>query len=327
MPELLTLWSEIARQLSAAPRDVVIGAIADVQHGAIARWQLIALGFTGGAISRRIESHLLRPVHRGVYAVGHRNLSRRGHAMAAVLACGRGAFLSHNSAAVERDLRRVGQSKFDVTVPAGRRPRPPGIRLHTTRTLHREDVSLVDGIPVASVARTLIDFARVLSEQKLKDVVEQAHRLQVFDLLTIDRAIARAPNRRGIAKLRAVMAAYRPPPFTRSKIEREVHDELAKRPELPPHLMNQKVGDVEVDVWFPGSRFAVQIDTPDYHDSPNKFEEDRSDDIKLDLLGCRHIRITGKRWRNERQRVLWEIETLSRLPPPVGALMPGPSAR
>jgi hypothetical protein len=239
--------------------------------------------------------------------------------MSAVLACGRGAFLSHNSAAVERDLRRAGQSKVDVTVPAGRRPRPPGIRVHTTRTIHPEDVSLVDGIPVASVARTLIDLAEVLSERKLKNMIDQAHRLEVFDLRAIDRAIGRAPNRRGVAKLRAAIADYRPPPFTRSGLEREVHEALAQRTDLPPYLTNQRVGGVEVDVWFPGSRFAVQIDTPDYHGSPDKFETDRSDDIKLDLHGCRHIRITGKRWNNERDRVLWEIETLSRLPPPVAA--------
>lgn len=219
------------------------------------------------------------------------------------------------SAAATRDLRRAGQSRFDVTVPVRRHPRRPRIRVHQTAVLHSEDVALVDGIPVATVPRILLDLAGVLSEQKLKNVVEQAYRLEVFDLRALDRAIARAPNRKRVSRLQRVVASYRPPPFTRSRLEREVHDELAAR-DLPPHLMNQMVGDVEVDVWFPDSRLAVQIDTPHFHGSPDKFESDRSDDIKLDLLACRPIRITGKRWREARRRVLWEIETLSGLTAP-----------
>jgi hypothetical protein len=303
--------------VSPASLDAVIAAIADVQHGVVARWQLVELGFSAGALARRLQNGRLREVHRGVYAVGHRHLTSNGLAMAAVLACGEGAFISLNSAAARRDLRRAGQSRFDVTVPHGRRPRRPGITVHYTRTLHPEDVSLLDGIPTATVPRILVDLAGVLSEDKLKNVVEQAHRLEVFDLHALDRAIARAPNRRGLARLHRVVEGYRPSPFLRSQLEHEVHDALARR-DLPPHGTNQMLGDIEVDVWFEDSRLAIQIDTRDYHDFPDQFETDRSDDIKLTLLWCRPIRITGKRWREERERVLGEIDRLSRLPPPAG---------
>jgi hypothetical protein len=315
MPIVPSVWSCIRPQLTGLSLDAAIAAIADAQHGIVARWQLVALGFSAGAIKNRIANGQLRLLHRGVYAVGHTHLTPNGRRMAAVLACGDGAFLSHSSAARVRGVRNASLSTFDVTVPAGRRPRRPGIRVHETAALHPDDVSLVDGIPVATVPRILIDLAPVLSPHKLLNVIEAADRQYLFDLVAIDRAIARTPNRRGIAKLQGVLAGYRPAPFTRSRIEREVHDELAQR-DLPHHATNQQVAGVEPDIWFPESRLAVQIDTHDYHGSPRAFEQDRRDDIQLQLNWCRVIRITGKRWTDERERVIHEIETLSAMPPP-----------
>jgi very-short-patch-repair endonuclease len=241
--------------------------------------------------------------------------------MAAVLACGDGAFLSHGSAARVRGVRNASLSSFDVTVPNGCRRVRPGIRIHVSRNIHPEDVSLVDNIPVATLPRILVDLAPIHSRTTLLNVIEEADRQYLFDLNAIDRAIERAPNRRGIAKLLRVLADYRPAPFTRSQLERAVYAELATR-DLPPHAMNQLIGDHEADIWFPDSRLAVQLDTRDYHDSPRAFEQDRRADIELQLLSCRVIRITGKRWTEERQRVLWEIETFSAMPPPTPAVGP-----
>lgn len=313
-----SIWVSLAPRMTGLALDAVIALLADAQHGVVARWQLKALGFADGAIKHRIKTGRLRPLHRGVYAVGHRHLTVRGLRMAAVLACGSGGFLTYASAAAARDLRRTSQAHFDVTVPAGRRRRRPGIRVHESAVIHPDDVSLVDGIPTASVPRILLDLAQTDSPTRIRYVVEQADRIGVFDLRAVDAAIARSPRRKGVPKLQRVLADYRPAPFLRSRLEVDVRDELDRRLELPRHLSNQKVGDVEVDVWFPDSRLAVQIDTPAYHGGPTSFETDRSDDIKLGLLGCRPIRITGKRWENERRRVLWEIETLSRFPPPPG---------
>jgi very-short-patch-repair endonuclease len=310
----------MAVELTSASLDAAIAVLADAQHGVVARWQLVALGFSHHAIMTRIEKRHLRPIHRGVYAVGHHKLTHNGHAVAAVLACGPESFLSHGSAAALRDLRRAGQSRFDVTVPMTRRRRKPRIRVHVTRNLHPEDVGLVDDIPVATVPRIFVDLAAALSPQKLIYMAEQAYRLEVLDLRAIDRAIARAPNRRGLDKLRRALSAFRPPPFTRSGLERSVHAALREL-DVPRYAVNQQVGDYDVDIWFPGSRLVIELDTTDYHGSPRKFEEDRREDIELQLIRCRVIRITGDRWRDERERVLWEIETFSSMPPPPA--MPG----
>jgi hypothetical protein len=315
MPIVPSVWSYIRTQLTGLSLDAAIAAIADAQHGILARWQLIALGFSAGAIRNRIANGQLRPLHRGVYAVGHAHLTPNARRMAAVLACGDGAFLSHNSAARVRGVRHASLSTFDVTVPAGKRKRRPGIRVHETTALHPEDVSLVDGIPVATLPRILLDLAPILSPTQLLNIIEEADRQYLFDLDAIDRAIARTPTRNGIPKLQQALADYRPEPFTRSQLEREVHDALADR-DLPHHATNQQVAGIEPDIWFPNSRLAVQIDTHRYHDSPRAFEQDRRDDTHLQLNRCRVIRITGKRWTEERELVLRQIETLSRMPPP-----------
>jgi very-short-patch-repair endonuclease len=310
-----SVWSYIRPQLTGLSLDAAIAAIADAQHGILARWQLVALGFSAGAIRNRIANGQLRPLHRGVYAVGHTNLTPNGRRMAAVLACGDDAFLSHNSAARMRGVRYASLSTFDVTVPAGKRKRRPGIRVHETAALHPEDVTLIDGIPVATIPRTLLDLAPILSADKLLNTIEEADRQHLFDLDAIDKAIARTPTRKGVPKLQRVLNAYRPPPFTRSQLEREVHDALAQRA-LPYHATNQVIHGIEVDIWFPASRLAVQIDTRRYHDSPRAFEYDRRSDFDLQLQWCRVVRITGKRWREERELVLQQIETLSAMPPP-----------
>jgi hypothetical protein len=140
----------------------VIGALAELQHGVVARWQLLAFGFGDDSIQHRIATGRLKPMHAGVYGVGHTRLTPAGHLMAAVLALGPGALLSHLSAASHLGLRRTNQAKVDVTTSVSGQRSTKLIRAHRTRVLHPDDWTIIDGIPVTSVARTHLDVAAIL---------------------------------------------------------------------------------------------------------------------------------------------------------------------
>src|SRR6476646_2124295 len=140
--------------------DAAIWALVRRQHGAVARRQLLEFGLTPRRIERRIASGRLHPVWRGVYAVGRPLLGRRGRWMAAVLACGPAAALSHGSAAALWGFGGEQGGLIDVSVSVRRRSRRPGIRVHRRTEAVLADVTVHEGIPLASPARTLIDQAR-----------------------------------------------------------------------------------------------------------------------------------------------------------------------
>ena len=145
-------------------RDLEIAALAGRQHGVAARAQLVEAGLTRREIQDWLAAGRLWRLHRGVYAVGHRVLRVEGHWMAAVLACGKGAALSHQTAPAVWELRRVGSGVIHVTVPGDPgRKRREGIRLHRSVTLSRADRDHGARLPVTTVARTIIDLARTLA--------------------------------------------------------------------------------------------------------------------------------------------------------------------
>ena len=158
---------------------MAIAMLADRQHGVVARRQLLELGMGRRAIARRLESMRLRPVHRGVYAVGHRELSQVGWWMAAVLACGPGAVLSHRCAAVLWGMLENASATVDVIVPR-ELTRRDGIRPHTA-ALAADERTVHAGIPVTTVARTLLDLAAVLDPHALNRALERAEALRLSD--------------------------------------------------------------------------------------------------------------------------------------------------
>ncbi len=190
--------------------DLAVAALADAQHGVVTRRQLELLGFSARAVGRRVEAGRLRPLHRGVYAVGHTALRVEGRWMAAVLACGDGAVLSHASAAAVWELRPIGSGAIHVTVPGdpGRKKRA-GIRVHRSRTLTPEQTTSHRGIPVTTPERTIVDLARTLSGRPLEQVLDRAEQRADFDQL---RKATRSPS------LQAQLARYRTH-ATRSELE------------------------------------------------------------------------------------------------------------
>ena len=155
-------------------QDTAVARTAAVQHGLITVGQLRAVGLTGAAIGRRTAAGRLHRIHRGVYAVGHPGLTTHAEHLAAVLACGEGAVLSHRAAAAVLGLLR-GPAPPETTVRAEHHLRIPGVRVHRSRTLRDVDVSRFEGIPVTTVPRTLVDLAAELSLPDLARACHEAH--------------------------------------------------------------------------------------------------------------------------------------------------------
>ena len=174
---------DIAVKSSSRGVEHLVGELADRQHGVVSRPQLLELGLGRGAILHRLELRRLRPVHRGVYAVGRGGLSSSGFWMAAVLACGPGASLSHRSGAALWTIRRRGSGWIEVTAPRKLGGRE-GIRSYRA-SLPPDEVTRVHGIPVTTAARTLLDLAAVVDRHDLRRALEQAEALRLGDITSL----------------------------------------------------------------------------------------------------------------------------------------------
>lgn len=161
--------------------DREVADLAGRQHGVVSRGQLLAMGMSRHAVDLRLKRGWLHLVHRGVFAVGHWRIDGRGRWMAAVLACGSKAVLSHRSAGQLWGMTPRSQSIPELTRPAGCRPRP-GIRLHRG-VLPGDEVTRIESIPVTTVSRTLLDLAAVLSRHQLERAMNEAEVLRLTDRL------------------------------------------------------------------------------------------------------------------------------------------------
>jgi predicted transcriptional regulator of viral defense system len=190
---------------------VALVELASRQHGVVSRAQLLELGFNREAIRRRIAGRWLHRLHAGVYAVGHHAVTQAARDLAAVFACGSQALLSHRAAGRRHGLLRSGAARIEVTAPRGCKPKP-GIVVHRTRLIHPDDRTTRDGIPVTSLARTIVDLADVLSPTHLAAAVNEAEVQRRFDLAQVDQGLARLPGRTGRHRLAKVLADYTEPP-------------------------------------------------------------------------------------------------------------------
>jgi len=291
--------------------DGLIAALAERQHGVVAIWQLLELGIGADAIQYRVSIGRLHRVHRGVYAVGHRKLTREGHRMAAVLAYGPHAVLSHWSAAAHWGIG-AARVKYDVTTPHSKRSRKT-IRAHAAR-LHPEDRTVHDGIPITSVERTILDLAATLTKDQITYLIEEADRKQRLDINGLDRVIARRRRAAGVARLNAVLATYRGTADTRSKLERQFRRLIAKAG-LPEPQFNVVVAGITVDVFWPHWKLVVELDSEGYHKNPRAFETDRIRDAMVQKHDLRVLRVTGDRMDNAPNEVLADVVALRRPPP------------
>ncbi len=288
------------------------GALADLarrQHGVVSIRQLVGpLGYSRCWAKRATAAARLHRLYRGVYAVGHTDLSLHGRCLAAVLACGPGGLLSHHSAAWLWGIARWSPIPLSVTVPGRRAQRPP-IRLHHSRVLTAVDRDLIERIPVTSVPRTALDLAATLKPESLLRLLERAEELRLFDLRQIEDLLGRTAGHPGVGRLRRSLELYRPPPFTRSGLERRFW-ELVLESGLPRPVTSFVEAGYELDVYWPDSRFAVELDTYETHGSHQAFESDRLRQENLKLAGVEIVRVTGHRLDSEPRKV---IERVARL--------------
>lgn len=292
------------------PGDHAIAKLAGRQHGVVAAWQLKPMGYSDSAIHRRAKAGRLHRLHRGVYAVGHRRLARRGRWMAAVLACGPEAVLSHRSAAALWELRPPASGPIDVTVPGRTRRGRAGIRVHNVRAMDPSDRATVDGIPVTSIHRTLLDYAEVAPEQQLRHALEEAERRELLDGRKLEELLARSPGRRGSRALREALAQLQgPAPWTQSELERRFLGLIREAGVAEPHC-NVVIAGYVVDFFWPRQRLVIEVDGYHWHKTRRSFEGDRRKDTKLLLAGIRAMRVTQPRIEQDPRELIKEVSRL-----------------
>lgn len=276
-----------------------LAALAARQQGTVATCQLRRIGFSPREIAKMVERGHLQPVFRGVHAVGHGNLTIRGRWMAAVLACGGAAMLSHSSACALWELRPVVGGPIEVTVSGtGRRSRG-AIRVHSARSLSPADRVRLHGIPVTSLSRTLLDAAAIQPEQRFRLTLEAAQRSDAFNLVAIDKTIRAARGHHGIRPLLAAIAHLRDePPETRSELERRFLA-VVRAAGLPEPQLNVPMHGFLLDAYFPQYRLVVEVDGWKFHRTRRSFESDRRRDTVLAVAGLQTVRLTRERLKGE----------------------------
>lgn len=270
--------------------DRLIARVARRQSGVISTAQLIEAGLTKDGIASRVRRGHLHRVLRSVYAVGHTNLTRRGREWAVVLACGPDATLSHNTAGALFVVVRP-ERRLHVTASRSRHGRQ-GFTVHRTRNLDPADRTMMDGLPVTSLHRTLIDLAEVLPEKRLMKAIHEAEVRRLFDLGKLDEALQRVPGRRGAGALLRVCERYRPAPVTRSDAEIMFH-EFIEETGLPKPEANATRGGYELDCFWPEANVNVEVDGAATHKTTRSFYEDRLRDRRLkSTTGIETVRVT-----------------------------------
>ena len=278
-------------------------AIADLaaeQHGRVSRIQLLQLGVPARTIGEHIAAGRLHIEHRGVYAVGHAVRTERGVQMAAVLACGPGAGISHQSGGGLHTIMRWG-GRVHVTASRARGPLK-GVVVHRTRRIEPADMTVVAGLPVTSWARTIVDLADVLPTARVVRLLEEAVMAGIYDEGELTAARGRAAGRSGARRLQEALAQghHHIPQRTRSPLEERFLDLVrSAAPPLPRPTCNAHVDLggklVEVDVLFHDAGLVVELDSRRHHSHQCSVVRDEARDRALDDAGFELIRLT---WRD-----------------------------
>jgi hypothetical protein len=256
--------------------DGSIGEIAAAQHGVVTVAQLHAAGLGPNAIAHRVAKGTLHRVARGVYAVGHRGVSREGRQLAAVFAAGPGAALSRLAAAQLCELWRYPVAFIDVVAPRWRQATPP-VRFHRARDLHLRDVTTYLGIPVTTVARTLVDLTDELTKWELANLIHEAAYRARFSLPATRDAIARANGRHNVHKLADALDMHLGGGAgVKSRGELRFLKEV-ERLGLPEPQVNVELNGFEVDFHWPDLMLAVELDGPGHGRARTRHEDARKE--------------------------------------------------
>jgi very-short-patch-repair endonuclease len=249
-----------------AARSGAAWRLARDQHGVLTRSDLLGLGFTDDGVKHRVASGRLHPVAAGVYAVGRPELTPHGRWMAAVLACGDGAVLSHRSAAELWGIGNEERGRIDVIIRRRSTLRRKGVKVRCRPSLDAKNVTRRRGIPVTTPVQTLIDLATELKPLRLERAVNEADKHDLVDPETLRRCLHAHTNEPGVKKLATLLDRHT---FRLSDSDLEVlFRPLALAAQLPAPLTKQWILDYEVDFYFPDHGLIVETDGLRYHRTP-----------------------------------------------------------
>ena len=285
--------------------DARIARLAEAQYGVVHRDQLLTLGVRPEQIDWRVRTGHLHSLHPGTYAVGDRLIPREGQWLAAVKSVGGDAWLSHRTSSALRGL--LGEyGPIHITVPPD-----SGARSRGNVKVHRANVSIEErdecrGIPVVSVARTMLDLAATVHPDLLRRALQQAEYLRLFDLHSMQAVLLNHPGERGVRKLGAALAEYVSIEGTRSEFERRFLVMCAKYG-LPRPARNALVAGFEVDFLGAPERVVIETDGWGAHGTRTAFERDHQRDLELGLAGYTTIRVTWNQLRYRPDQVARRI--------------------
>ena len=258
----------------------MIGELADRRHGVVGRTLLLAAGLSSESVDNAIAAGRLRPLFRGVYAVGHRALSDNGWCQAALLACGDDSVLSHGTAAHLWRLRPAELFPLWTIVPGSRGRKQDRIEARRMR-LDRSEWMTLDGLRLTTPARTVVDMAGELSPREMRRLVERAQDLNRFDPTGIEAVLHRNQRRPGCRPLRDLIALLRPDQDgAKSHLER-LFLKLIRNAGLPLPEVNVRIEGRERDFLWREERLVVEVDGYAFHSSRRAMRRDRARDRHL----------------------------------------------
>jgi len=291
-------------------RERRLSALAARQSRTVGHDQLQALGFTYDAIRYRLRAGRIRRRHPGVYVVGPGPLDQRGCWFAALLANRPGPALSHLSSAAKRGLARE-RGRVHVTTATDTARDLGGVTVHRVRRLDSADLTRIDGLPVTTLPRTLLDLAETEPYHRLESIAEAADRREPLDLRAIRACMERNPGRRGLRPLTRLLDDYLPVGDANEGLERLFQRFLAAEG-FPQPQTNVLVCGLLVDCHWPDRDFVVELDSVEHHSHRAALERDKARDGKLLRAGIPCLRVTHRRITRERGELIADLA--SRLP-------------
>ena len=290
----------------------VIAQMASRTWGVVTRAQLLAAGISDREIHHRLSTGALIRVHPGIYRVGHTARSTEATYLAAVWACGPRAALSGRAAAHLLGLIRGRAAPPPPEVTAETNRRVSGVRTTRARTGLRPDVMTWRGIPVTTVARTIVDLAGRLS---LNDLALACHEAGVQHRTTpgqVREVLSRRPNTKGARKLRLIFEGDAPALL--SRLERGFR-KLLTDADLPLPDFNRPAGGRRVDCRWDWVPLTVELDSYTFHHSRHAWEQDRRREREARARGDEFRRYTWGDVFEEPAGVLRELRPFLRRRP------------
>ena len=301
------------REAGARALDGAIAELARGQYGVVSRRQLLEIGEKAKGIEHRLAIGRLHLLHHGVYAVGHRVVPRAGRWLAAVMAAGSDAVLSHWSAAALWMVRPNTRSIVDVITPHKSRSWHGVLRHH--KALPPDEVTVKDGIPITTVPRTIFDLAATEDIDAIAAMLRESEHRNLWDELSLWDLVERYPGRRGVRKVGLALRRISEEPSgrKRSRLE-ERFAPFVRRHRLPMPRFNDWIllGDkrYQVDCHWAGTAQIVELDGWEGHGTKTAFRADRERDRRLRVAGYSVTRLTWNQLRDEPEAIAGDLRVL-----------------